>query len=643
MISKKRKITLTDILSPTDIQNILKQALITLVGLSIISFAIYAWTREESWLVFFRNTVIGFVLSLIIVQLLRTGWAVLAAYLTLTFFGCLFFGMAWEGAGVRGLAYSLLVLIVIGSGLFIGKQAGYIASIIASIAGIILIFASNQGWLVNEYRPITNFSALLLNSVNFFIAASMIRISLDQLERALTKGQKEVDERIAAETEIRRLNTTLESRVLKRTEELTASQEKHRLRAEEITLLYKLSNSLAAGQNLYNTLLALQTEIINLFPVDAFYVGIYNPETDIISYPIFFYMGEPAVAISRKLKGNPGLTGAVLESGNVLYLPDLESVEVQSTYSPVNDQNLRLHTFLGVPLISNGKTIGMLSVQSIQVDAYSPEQIRLVEAITVQAALAIDKASLLDQIKSELSERQKLVIELEEKNAEMERFTYTVSHDLRSPLVTIKGFLGMLEKDIRENNTARTQSDMQRIASAADKMDNLISELLELSRIGRIVNPPELLDMNSLIHDALETVDVRLRSKNVHVTIQPDLPNLFCDRVRMREVFENLIDNAIKYMGSQDTPVIEIGSRAGKVPVFYVKDNGIGIAPSYHDTVFGLFNKLDPRSEGSGAGLAICKRIIEMHNGRIWVESEGLGKGSTFCFSIYSPPQESLD
>jgi signal transduction histidine kinase len=168
-------------------------------------------------------------------------------------------------------------------------------------------------------------------------------------------------------------------------------------------------------------------------------------------------------------------------------------------------------------------------------------------------------------------------------------------------------------------------------------MDALLSELLELSRIGRIINPPEEVDLTALTQEALETLDARLRSTGVTVHISPDLPSVSGDRIRLREVIENLIDNAAKYMGSQSSPTIEIGVRTqGKAPVIFVKDNGMGIEASYHDRIFHLFEKLHPTIEGSGIGLALVKRIVELHGGQIWVESEGIGKGSTFCFTIPS-------
>jgi signal transduction histidine kinase len=201
--------------------------------------------------------------------------------------------------------------------------------------------------------------------------------------------------------------------------------------------------------------------------------------------------------------------------------------------------------------------------------------------------------------------------------------------------VTIKGFVGMLNQDLQENRPDRVKSDLSRIENATDKMDALLRDLLELSRIGRVVNPPVEVDTVKLTEEALEMLDGRIRSKNVHVTVSPNLPVIYGDRIRLREVIENLIDNAIKYIGDQTDPQIEIGIRDDEnEQVFFVKDNGMGVDPRYHDRVFSLFEKLNPTSEGTGIGLALVKRIIETHGGRIWLESGGSGKGCTFYFTI---------
>jgi PAS domain S-box-containing protein len=233
------------------------------------------------------------------------------------------------------------------------------------------------------------------------------------------------------------------------------------------------------------------------------------------------------------------------------------------------------------------------------------------------------------------ADREKLIAELTAKNAELERFTYTVSHDLKSPLVTIKGFLGYLEQDAVNGDMERLKEDSKRITNAVDKMAQLLNDLLELSRIGRFVNPMEIVPFDDVARQALELVHGRLQEHRVLVELQPDLPAVYGDKSRLIEVLQNLLDNAAKYMGAQPEPRIQIGCFAGEdnKSIFFVRDNGIGIAPEYREKIFGLFNKLDPLSEGTGIGLALVRRIIEFHGGKVWVES-ATGKGSAFCFTL---------
>lgn len=227
-----------------------------------------------------------------------------------------------------------------------------------------------------------------------------------------------------------------------------------------------------------------------------------------------------------------------------------------------------------------------------------------------------------------------VITELEHKNAELERFTYTVSHNLKSPLITIKGFLGMLDKDLAEGNTERLGRDADRIAKAAERMEQLLDELLELSRIGRLVNPPEDVPLGELVEETLEMLSGPVEARGVTVEVAPDLPVVHGDRMRIREVVQNLLENATKFLGDRPEPRIEIGVRRNGEAVCFVRDNGIGIDPRYTDKVFGLFERLSHDGEGSGVGLTVVKQIVEVHGGRIWVESEGLGKGACFYFTL---------
>jgi len=232
-------------------------------------------------------------------------------------------------------------------------------------------------------------------------------------------------------------------------------------------------------------------------------------------------------------------------------------------------------------------------------------------------------------------ERERLIAELTTRNAEMEEFTFTVSHDLKSPLVTITGFLGMLERDLEADNKEGVRSDIARIGSASNKMLGLLSDLLELSRVGRTNNAMEDVELSEVMRDALELLAGPLAERNVEVVLAPDLPAVHGDRVRLAQVAQNLLENAVKYMGDQPHPRIEIGMRPDpRYEVCFVKDNGVGVDCRYVERIFGLFEKLNPRSEGSGVGLALVRRIVESHGGSVWVESGSEERGSTFVFRI---------
>jgi signal transduction histidine kinase len=166
-------------------------------------------------------------------------------------------------------------------------------------------------------------------------------------------------------------------------------------------------------------------------------------------------------------------------------------------------------------------------------------------------------------------------------------------------------------------------------------MGILLDELLEMSRIGRLVNPPEEIAFHQLLQEVLSLMAGPLAEKEVRIERDEQGPKLFGDRPRLLEIWQNLIENAVKYMGDQGTPRIRLGvEETGGEIVFFVRDNGMGIDPRYREKIFGLFEKLDAKSEGSGLGLALVKRIVELYGGRIWVESEGARKGSCFRFTL---------
>ena len=294
-------------------------------------------------------------------------------------------------------------------------------------------------------------------------------------------------------------------------------------------------------------------------------------------------------------------------------------------------KTIGIGSFTGMALSNGGTLIGTAIIALREGQPFP--NIETYNTLAHVAAVSIQR-NRLEQ------DRERLVTELKAKNKELEEFTYTVSHDLKAPIITIKGFLGLMEKDALSGDIERTKHDIVRINEAAEKMHRFLNELLELSRIGRMVNPSQDVWFASIVQDALDAVHGRLNARNVRVNISNELPVVSVDQTRIMQVVQNLLDNAAKFMGNQPHPSIEIGydgkDEDGK-PIFFIKDNGMGIAIDQLENIFRLFQKLDITAEGSGVGLALVKRIIEVHNGRVWVTSEGVGHGTTVWFTLPTP------
>lgn len=241
---------------------------------------------------------------------------------------------------------------------------------------------------------------------------------------------------------------------------------------------------------------------------------------------------------------------------------------------------------------------------------------------------------ITDRKKAE-AERSLLIDELEKSNTEMERFNYTISHELKTPLVTIAGFAGMLQRDAEAGAGNKFPGHVRQINAAVATMAELLDELLELSRIGRITNQHEPIALDELAREVVQSIDPGAGQKHHEIEIEADMPTVVGDMPRLQLVLKNLVENAIKFSGDRQNAHIRIGSREEPAGVVYfVQDNGIGIDPEYQDRIFGLFERLNPKIQGTGVGLALAHRIIEDHSGRIWVESDGVGSGSTFCFTL---------
>ncbi|MEP6895747.1 MAG: PAS domain S-box protein, partial [Chloroflexota bacterium] len=381
------------------------------------------------------------------------------------------------------------------------------------------------------------------------------------------------------------------------------AEEKLERQNQRLKALREIDTAILAADSVENIVDVALDHIRELIDCHRAVVGLFDFEAN--EWVVFNVRGVGEIAVPKQSRIPLSLYEdkliQTLSKDQPLLIDDLSAL----SDSPPQVQTLikaGLRSQCILPLFSQGALIGLFGLSSKIVGFFDEDRISLGREIANQIAIAITQNNLLNalresnaELQARAIEREQLIVEMSAKNAELESFTYTVSHDLKSPLVTMKGFLGYLEQDAMTGNVERLKRDIQRISNAVDKMQTLLKDLLELSRIGRFINPPEVIPFEELARSAIGLVGGQIQERRITVELQPGLPVVYGDRQRLTVVLQNLFDNAAKYMGDQLEPHIKIGQRgqADGELIFFVHDNGIGIAPEYHERIFGLFNKLD--------------------------------------------------
>lgn len=251
----------------------------------------------------------------------------------------------------------------------------------------------------------------------------------------------------------------------------------------------------------------------------------------------------------------------------------------------------------------------------------------------------INLERLIDKRTHELQlQKQKLADSAEDlsnKNEEIQRFTYAVSHDLKSPLASIEVLSSIIALDIDKTKTPDAAESLDYINQSCEVMRNLIADITEIAKLGKIDNKKEVLDAREIVRIASNMAIGRLRTQNAKLIVEEALPTIFGDRNRFIQVFENLIDNAIKYLGDQEEPLVEIKSLIKNgYQQFMVIDNGSGMDATSLEKLFTPFERFDSNTKGTGLGLFMIKKIVESHNGTLKASSEGKGKVATFTITL---------
>ena len=435
-------------------------------------------------------------------------------------------------------------------------------------------------------------------------------------------------------------------------------------RVEEMAVLHDVALMTTSTLELSEVLNRLRHQIGRVMDVSTFYLALYDEESDELRFELCFDKGKRIERPPRKLSEEKGLSGYVVETKQPLLVGDvLEELESLPVKPVIHGEPSR--SWLGVPLVVKDRAIGVLTIQSYEPYAFDKKDEQLLSTIAGQAAIAIENARLYEETRRFAQELERKVEERTEElvraNKELEDFTYIVSHDLKAPLVNIQGFSKRLETvcnrvvqelkeiypevdggDLKERLGGLIEEMEKKVPQSLDfifkgvgRMSSMVEDLLHLSRLSTRPVPRTDVDISELVQEVLGTMRYQIESRGIEVKLG-QLPVVYCEGSRIKEVFSNLISNAIMYIGEDNpSPRIEVGYRdEGDHHLFFVRDNGIGISKEDQEKIFRIFTRLgEARPEGHGMGLAFVKKIVERHGGRIWVESEK-GKGSTFYFTV---------
>lgn len=678
---------------------LLQYILIAVVGVTVFITFPLALLMPSGKMVIAMQGVSALVIAAILFRLLRSGKVRLACWLLLVLFWLLTVFSAWTAGGIQAAAFSNFMLVVFAAGLLLGARVGILFTVLSAFYGLVLVFAQQRGILSGASVQQTPFTLWVSNVAIFALVALLQGLSSRTARRALLRAteseqiaKRELDERVQTEEKYRAIvenavfgifQSTPEGRYV-RVNSALARIYGYDSPQDMVDSINSISQQIYADPS-------DRERFLRMIESDGFVNGFITRNRRKDNSIIWVASNARVVKDARgNVEYFEGTVEDITEKQRMEHARQLSEERyrlissVTSDYVFSNVQNEKgeivLNWVAGAFEQISGYTVeefnargGWLSTvhpDDLEQDARDMERLRQNEKVVSELRTIHKDGSIRwvrnyahpvwDPQKNELvgiygavqdvtgrkrieQEREDLIKELEAKNAELEQFTYTVSHDLKAPIITIKGFLGFLAQDARDGNVERLESDILRISEATDKMHKLLNDLLELSRIGRVMNQPVEIDLGELVAAARDIVQGRFEQRGVDLVVTGSLPKIYGDRQRLLEVLQNLLDNAAKFMGAEQHPRIEVGqvnpSREGFATI-YVSDNGVGIAPEYHDKIFGLFNRLVPNIEGTGVGLALAKRIVEFHGGRIWVESRA-GEGAVFYFTLpLSPSSE---
>ena len=322
------------------------------------------------------------------------------------------------------------------------------------------------------------------------------------------------------------------------------------------------------------------------------------------------------------------------QKGEAFYVEDVSQLPKdgkQGLRAVLEPQGIK--SLITIPKIKNGELIGFIGFDAVKkLNKYTENEKDILFVYANMLVNIIKRKENEERIKAQKKKKEELLQSLSLQNEELSEYAHVVSHDLKAPLINIHTLISWFMDDHKATFTENDLKPLHQVLFNVEKMDFLIKGILDYSTIDKLEQQDKLVNLNTLIAEILQTF---LIPKHISITVQDNLPNLYGNTWRFKQVFQNLIQNAIKYSDKDKAQgTIELGyTEQDGLFQFYVKDNGVGIKPEYFEKIFKVFTKLESSSSSSGIGLSIVKKIITFYKGTLWLESEE-GSGTTFYFTL---------
>ena len=410
---------------------------------------------------------------------------------------------------------------------------------------------------------------------------------------------------------------------------LRASVSEQRRRTREQETLSNIARIIGSSLAIDEVYERFAREVAQLIPFDRIVI---NLTADRAGYMVDTYQSStvevPDRAPDQAYVVEGTLSDAVIKSQRCIVFQPGNVAEAADGYAGlVGAYGMGLRSFLSAPLLYRGEPIGCLNLHSLTDSAYSDRHRLLAERIGVYIAGAIANAQLHTQVTRQSEE-------LSRSNRELEQFAYVASHDLQEPLRMVSSYVALLGRRYDGQLDDRADKYIHFAVDGANRMQRLIHDLLAYSRVGTRGGELTPTDTAAVLRETLSNLEVAIGESEAEV-VYSDLPSVMGDPSQLRQLFQNIIGNALKFR-SENRPCVQLAAkRDGDQWTFSIRDNGVGFDQRYAERVFGVFKRLHRNADipGTGIGLAICQRIIERHGGRIWAESK-LGEGSCFYFTL---------